>query len=130
MIDRRQFGCSDALPVKVAFSDLDSLIDELLQCGIRAARLDLFRVIRPSELSFVHYVTWTLYVTAWDPENGTLYEYQEAAGTTVSADPIAGDAVEPLAPRQRLEALRRRMQEQSIEVRRGRFVMDTDGAEG
>ncbi|SFU64491.1 hypothetical protein [Alicyclobacillus macrosporangiidus] len=130
MIDRRQFRCPDAPPVKVAFSDLDSLLDELLQCGIRTARLDLFRVIRQSELSFVHYVTWTLYVTAWDPERGTLYEYQEAAGTTVSTDPLAEDAVEPLAPRQRLETLRRRMQEQSIEVRRGRFVIQTDGADG
>ncbi|MCL6515840.1 hypothetical protein [Alicyclobacillus sp.] len=125
MMDRRHMFGSDPPPIKVVFADLDSLLEELRQVGVRYARLDLFRTARSSELSFVHHVTWMVCVTAWDPGTATVYEYEEPAATTITADPPEA-APEPLGPRQRMEAVRNQMQAQGLDVRRGRFVLEAE----
>jgi hypothetical protein len=75
---------------KIEFPTLAHFIEDVLDVGIYSVRLDLFEEVQPSELSFIHYVTQTMYLTAKDPSGYTVYEYTEALGTEASAASAAG----------------------------------------
>jgi hypothetical protein len=90
--------------------------------GIEVLRLDLFENVHQTELSFVYYVTLTLFVTAQSSFEHTIFEYAEEIGTATSTAPHMEDAAVLNQGRSRIEELKRRLEEEGFEVRHGRYV--------
>lgn len=107
---------------KVEFSNLDDFIVDIKCHGVMTVRLDTFHYARQSELSFVQYVDLTLYVTAVDSRNSTMYEYSELIGTSVSIE--ANVIEEPLLEkaRQRLDEFGRILRVNDFKIEHGRVT--------
>lgn len=133
---------------KIEFPTLTHFIEDVLDMGIHTVRLDLFEDIQASELSFVHYVTLTLYVTAMDPSGYTVYEYTEGLGTGASAadtrvgrgaggtDEAGGAGGEYRHPelvkgaRDRLHEVEQVLTQAHLSVRHGRFGLPATYPDG
>jgi hypothetical protein len=107
---------------KVAFSCLEYFIDDMSRSGIELLRTDLFETVHQTELSFVYYVTLTLFVTAQSTFEHTIFEYAEEIGTATNTTPHMEDAAVLNQGRTRIAELERRLGEAGFEVRHGRYV--------
>jgi hypothetical protein len=108
--------------VKVEFPSLEHFVQDVAGAGIDTVRMDTFKEARESELSFVHYVTLTLYVTAYDFSRKVLYEYEEPLGTRATADPTAIDPAFAEAAGARREQVERALSQAGLTVRHGRYL--------
>jgi hypothetical protein len=115
----RQLGKSS---VKVGFPSLDHFVEDVVDAGIDTVRMDTFAKVRESELSFVHYVTFTLYVTAYDFARKVLYEYEEPLGTRATADLSVSEPMLGEAASARREEVERTLHQAGLRVRHGRYL--------
>ena len=133
MLDKGDFKLYDIMarrrPVKVQFSNLANFLEEITNLEISVVRLDVFPVIRPSEVSFVHYITMTLYVTAYHSSTYTMYEYTEPLTTQVSADLAMHDEVAMALTQERFKQVEHQCNEVVPQIRRGRYVFDSEEVE-
>ncbi|MBX5435766.1 MAG: hypothetical protein IRZ33_00960 [Alicyclobacillaceae bacterium] len=108
---------------KVEYPSLRHLMDDLALEQVRGVRLDVFEEARASELSFVFYVTLTLYVTALDASGYTLYEYKENIATAASTDPVLDHDEPRLRAQRRMEEVFRDLSAAGFDVRGGRYAL-------
>lgn len=116
-------------PTKVEFPSLDHFLDDIAASEIETVRMDVFEMVRASELSFVHYVTLMLYVTAQEPTTSTIYEYAEPIATLVSSDEIVDDETAARAAQARMQEVSERVKQIVPRIRHGRFTIPPEEAE-
>lgn len=107
---------------KVEFSCLDYLMEDLRHGGIETVRIDLFDSVRQTELSFVYYVTLTLYVTAQDENNDAIFEYREDVASSTNTEPHCNDETAIQQGRERLAEVKQQLKTAGFEVLHGRYV--------
>lgn len=105
---------------KVEFPTLNHLMHEVRESGIETVRVDAFSEFRASELSFVYYVTTTLFVTALCREECVIYVYTERLSTTATDGKDSDVWTEPVQAR--LEDVHRQLREAGFLVRHGRYA--------
>ncbi|MDI3328888.1 MAG: hypothetical protein QJR06_10065 [Alicyclobacillaceae bacterium] len=108
---------------KVEFSNLDHLIENLAGVGTRIVRLDLFEEVRQSELSFVYYITPTVFVTALDPSGYTVYEYREPFETVASDKKRLSNPTLLEPARRRMGEIEQHLRTSGFDVRYGRCTV-------
>ncbi|QQE77483.1 hypothetical protein [Alicyclobacillus sp. SO9] len=107
---------------KVEFSCLEYFLDDMLRSEISSVRIDVFDSVQATELSFVYYVTLTLFVTAQSDFEHTIYEYTEEVDTSTNTEPHITDTQVLEKGNRRIEELKKWFSEKGFEVRSGRFV--------
>jgi hypothetical protein len=121
--DRRQHYVRAARTSnKVEFSCLEYFIDDMKRSGIDFLRIDSFESVRQTELSFVYYVTLTLYVTAQSNFEHTIFEYTEEVGTATNTTPHMEDKSVLAQGQSRVKDLKRRLEQEGFEVGHGRYI--------
>lgn len=113
---RPQFG-------KLEFSSIESFIEDARADHVDTVHLDVFEVSQQSELSFVYYVTLTVFVTAEDEAQRLLYEYSEEIGTVASTDRHCTDETIVHQAKARVQELGQVIATQGFEVRHGRLTV-------
>ncbi|RIV26648.1 hypothetical protein D2Q93_03730 [Alicyclobacillaceae bacterium I2511] len=119
----KHMGQQRGWPKMVEFPTLSHFIQEIRKSGISEVRVDVFEQSQQSELSFVYYVTLTLYVTASEEEGRVLYQYMEALDTTANTEPkyCGDDGLHRGA--QRMVDVREELSLAGLEVGSGRYVL-------
>ncbi|WDL99138.1 hypothetical protein [Alicyclobacillus sp. ALC3] len=107
---------------KIEFPTLGHLVHEVRESGIETVRVDTFSEFRASELSFVYYVTTTLFVTALCREECAIYVYTERLSTTASNGKDSDVLTESESSLTRLEDVHRELREAGFLVRHGRYA--------
>lgn len=110
---------------KIEFPTLDHFIDEVKDSSVETVRVDVFSQHRASELSFVYYVTTTLFVTALCKRDAVIYEYTEWLSTAAS-DGKRRDASLTEPAQARLNCVRSQLRAASFSVRQGRYGQPDD----
>lgn len=126
MIDKSKFRfyhLESRWPCKVEFSSLDDFLDDIAEADIDTVRLDVFEDVRPSALSFIHHVTWRLYVTARDATSWTVYEYAEPLAHLVASDACERDEAAMQVAQARVQQVQARFAGVVPRIRRGRYVV-------
>ena len=108
---------------KVEFARLSDFITEVREAGGRTVRVDIFEETRLSELSFVYYVSFVLYVSAQPPATHSLYEFKEPVGTVVQSTSTV--QVKPVAEfaAGRLQDVEQELRGANFTIRRGRYTL-------
>lgn len=119
----QSFGKGSNTTTKIEFSALADFIEEVRAAKIDVVRFDVFETAEKSELSFIYYVTVTMYVTAQSFSGRTLYEYREWLGTAPSADRHFQDDVLEKLVQARSSEVRTVLAAASCTVKAGRFVI-------
>ena len=116
-------------PTKVEFPSLDHFLDDIAASEVETVRMDVFEMVRASELSFVHYVTLMLYVTAQEPATSTIYEYAEPIATLISSDEVLDDEAASRAAEARMREVSERVKQIVPRIRHGRYTIPPEEAE-
>jgi len=107
----------------VEFPTVDHFIEDIASTGIETVRLDTFEEVSQSELSFVYYVTLTLFVTAYDPVKRILYEFVEPIGTTACTEMKLEDDLFTERAQNRIRDVELQLGEAKLTVLRGRYSL-------
>lgn len=107
---------------KVEFSCLEYFIEDMKRSDITTVRIDVFESVQRTELSFVYYVTLTLFVTAQSDFQHTLFEYTEEVGTATNTEPKLADEAVLAKGRTKIEELKQRLESEGFEVLHGRYM--------
>jgi hypothetical protein len=107
---------------KLEFSSIQRFMEDAEQDHVRTVHLDVFEVSQQSELSFVYYVTLTIFVTAEDHEQRLLYEYAEEVGTVAGTDRHCKDEAIVVRARERVKELHEELTTTGFEVKHGRLT--------
>jgi|GEM_PF-6368954 len=107
---------------KVEFSCLDYFIEDMRHSGINTLRIDLFDSVQQTELSFVYYVTLTLYVTSQSNRRDTIFEYAEEVASSTNTEPRCDDEAALHQGKTRLAQVKEQLEEAGFEVLHGRYV--------
>ena len=108
---------------KLEFSSIERFMEDAEDDHVRTVHLDVFEVSQQSELSFVYYVTLTVFVTAEDDVQKLLYEYSEEVGTVASTDRRCSDETMVLRARQRIAELEELLVTNGFDVKHGRLTV-------
>lgn len=108
---------------RVEFQNVEHFLEEMLDENMTVVRMDLISEVQPTELSFVHYVSLSVSVTAQNQNGFVLYEYLEPIATVAATDGQFCDEVSQQAGEHRLTDLRNLFSNHGIEVRRGKFTL-------
>ncbi|QSO46268.1 hypothetical protein [Alicyclobacillus mengziensis] len=108
---------------KLEFSSIERFMEDAEEDHVRTVHLDVFEVSQQSELSFVYYVTLTVFVTAEDDVQKLLYEYSEEVGTVASTDRRCSDETMVLRARQRIAELEELLVTNGFDVKHGRLTV-------
>ncbi|KPV42244.1 hypothetical protein [Alicyclobacillus ferrooxydans] len=116
---------TDHRPVfgKLEFSSLSRFMEDASEDHVHTVHLDIFEVAQQSELSFVYYVTVTVFVTAEDVEQRLLYEYAEDIDTVASTDRKCRDEQILDCAKQRIKEIEQVLRDEGFEVRHGRLTV-------
>ncbi len=119
----KRMGQQHGWPKMVEFPTLAHFVQEVRKSGISDVRVDVFEQSQQSELSFVYYITLTLYVTASDEEGRVLYQYMEALDTTANTEPkyCGDDGLHRGA--ERMAGVKEELSQAGLQVGSGRYVL-------
>lgn len=107
---------------KVEFASFVHFLGEMQDAGIGLVRADVFEEVKRSELSFLYYVSLTLFVTAQDSTGFVLYEYREPIATITATEETFRDDSFVEAAEKRRKEVESQLSEAGITVKRGRFT--------
>ena len=111
---------------KVEFPTFAHFVEDMTDMGIENVRLDVFEEVKQSELSFVYYITLTVFLTARDSIGNILYEYTEPIGTIASTDKKLQDESFMELAQGRIRELEEQLRGAKLRVRRGRYSVPND----
>ncbi len=111
---------------KVQFPNLTRFVDTLVSKGTNIVHVDVFEEVRQAELSFLFYITPTLFVTAVDPSGFTVYEYQEPLETVISESRRLSKGTPVESARLRMAELEAVLRSQGFEVQPGRCAVPVE----
>lgn len=110
----------------VDFPSLEHFMEDVLDAGVAQVRVDVFAFSQPSELSFLYYMSFVLFVTALDAAHQSVYEYKEVYGTKPSASPEVMDEVAVRRVNKRREEVMEILHKAGFRTAHGRFVPDEE----